>query len=619
MTGRHAGGNGHSSRSTRSTRSTGPRTRRWVGRGLAVAALVGIAAAAWLGWSGWRARDELTQAHQATDQLRAALVSGNTSAAQLALDQATTHAQNARSMTSDIVWRIAGAVPFLGRTPSAVTAAAADVDDIARDVLPGLVDVGRGLNPSLLVRGGDRINVAALAATAPSMRRASAGLERARATLDAISLDGVIGPVADGVRMIQHQLEAVAGELDAAATATRLLPPMLGATGTRRYLVVFQNNAESRGTGGLVGAFGVVQASKGQLSVVRLGSDTELMSAAAPVVDLGPAYRLLFGDSPGLWVNTNLSAHFPSAAIQQLELWRRQYGERLDGVIAIDPVALGYLLTAAGPATLPGGEQVTGSRVADLTMREVYARYAAPSQVTERKAFLQVVAKAVLTQVLTGVGSSQAELRALGQAASERRLLVYSAHADEEAGLAATELGGVVDAAPGPYAALAVDNASGSKIDYYLDRRLAYLLGSCPVAGALRSSSITVTVHDGAPATGLPAYAAYRLDRGPLNTPQGRGGDGSARDTLLVYAAVGSRLTRATLDGVTVSATPGVDGASPGRPVYVVSVVLAAGQTRTLVLQLQEPVVDVAPRGWVQPLVRPGLVSLPTVAATSCR
>ena len=395
---------------------------------------------------------------------------------------------------------------------------------------------------------------------------------------------------------------------------------MLGGDTPRRYLVVFQNNAEARATGGLVGAFGVLQATKGRLAVVRLGSDAELRSASAPVVNLGAAYRQLFGTDPAMWVNTNVSAHFPSAAVQQLELWRRQFGERLDGVVALDPVMLGYLLSAAGPATLPGGEQVTGVDVADLTMRTVYARYALPAQVPQRKAFLQVVAKAALDSILGAEGSSTAELAALGRAASERRLLVYSAHPVEESLLASTALGGVVDASPGPYAGLAVDNASGSKIDYYLAQRLDYALGACPGDGVTgtRSSTVTVTLHDGAPASGLPAYVAYRLDRGPPNSAAGRG-DGSVRETVLVYAALGAGLTSATLDGAAVTVTPGLDGANPGRPVFVLSVVLGAGQTRTIVLTLREPSVSLPARGWVTPLVRPTLLVLPTVEAATCR
>ena len=588
----------------------------WVLRGLGVLGLLLVAAGAWLVWSGLQARDELSAARRATHQLREALLRGDDAAASTALVTATSHAIRAESLTSSPVWTVADLVPYLGRTPRAVSRSASVVAGMGRELLPRLVAVARGLDPSRL-RAGDHIDVAALAATAPTVRAASDRVRRAETALDAISLDGVFGSVANGVRGIRAEASTLAGQLDTARTATSLLPPMLGAGLPRRYLVVFQNNAEARGTGGLVGAFAVVQATRGRITVVRLGSDSQLRSAKKPVVDLGKAYKALFGADPALWPNTNLSAHFPSAAVQQLELWRRQFGERLDGVIALDPVTLGYLLTASGPATLPSGERLTGSNVADLTMRAVYARYAAPSQVLQRKAFLQVVARAALGRLLSGAGSARGELAALARAAGESRLLVYSTHPAEEAQLAATALGGVVDAKPGPYAALAVNNASGSKIDYYLDRHLTYSLG-CAVGAStgLLSSTITVTLRDGAPSRGLPAYAAYRLDRGPLTTVRGRGGDGSVRETVLVYAAMGARLAEATLDGAPLKVTPGNDGAAPGRPVFVFSVDLTAGHTRTATLDLTEPAGGLATRTWVQPLVR---TATSTVRTQSCR
>ena len=588
---------------------------RWAA---AAAALLAVTAAGWLLWTGLRARTDLNQARVATEQLRSALVSGDAAAAQRALADVTAHADQAHALTTGPVWWSAARLPYVGNTAAAASQAASDVDQIARDVLPGLMDVGLVLNPSTL-RSGSQIDLAAIAAAAPAVSRADARLTQARRALSTVDLAWVAGPVADGIRAVQQQVDHVQSQLDAAVTATRLLPPMLGAAGPRNYLVVFQNNAEARGTGGLVGAFGVLQATAGRLTVVRLGSDVDLRSALAPVVDLGPHYRALFGSDPALWANTNLSAHFPFAAVQQLDLWRRQFDQTLDGVIALDPVALGYLLTAAGPAALPDGEHLTGEAVADLTMRQVYSRYAQPSQVPERKAFLQVVAKAALESILGHGGRTHSEIEALGRATAERRLLVYSSHPAEEEALAATPLAGVVDAVPGPYAGLAIDNASGSKIDYYMDRRMSYVLGACPVADSTRTSTIAVTLHDGAPASGLPPYAAYRLDRGPVASAAGRGGDGSVLETVLVYAATGASLTGATLDGAATSVTPGVDGASPGRPVFVASVELAAGQTRTLVLNLREPSTGLPARGWVAALVRPPVLELPTVQDATCR
>ena len=56
------------------------------------------------------------------------------------------------------------------------------------------------------------------------------------------------------------------GSVDALSRTATLLPAMLGRDGPRDYLIVFQNNAEWRSLGGIVGALAL------QRGVVELGA-----------------------------------------------------------------------------------------------------------------------------------------------------------------------------------------------------------------------------------------------------------------------------------------------------------------------------------------------------------
>ena len=588
---------------------------------LAGLVLLPAVAGAWLAWTGLQARDEVDLSKADVAALRDALVAGDLTAARAALSDARDHAGRARDLTSDLLWRAVGALPLVGRAPHAVTVASGVLAQTADQVLPGLVDLAARIDPRLL-RQKNRIDLAMLAATGPAVRHSLTLLAPLQAKLGELDTRWVPYPVTAGLATLRNQLANLAGDLTAVSTASTVIPPMLGESGTRSYLVVFQNNAESRGTGGLVGAYAVVQASQGRLAVTELGSDTGLVSARAPVVDLGTAYRQLFGDDPALWANTNLSAHFPYAAVQQLALWQRQHRQRLDGVVAVDPVMLGYLLAATGPARLSDGTVLTSANIAALTMSGVYVRYPSPTQDAARKQYLQTIAAAALSKLLSGAGDPRALLQALGRAAGERRLLVYSAHPDEQALIAGTAVSGVVDDSPGPYVGLAVDNASGSKIDYYLDRKVTYVR-ACSSAPTV-ATSVTVVLRDGAPDHGLPEYVGYRLDRGPQTSPAGRGGDGSVLERVLVYLSVGAQVTSATLDGQPMQFTPGTDGSGTGRPVVTFPVQLESGQARSIVLDLTEPAVTAVPpsgaraavRLWVQPLVR---TPITTVTAPVCR
>ncbi|WP_396229763.1 DUF4012 domain-containing protein, partial [Frankia sp. CpI1-P] len=57
---------------------------------------------------------------------------------------------------------------------------------------------------------------------------------------------------------------------------------MLGANGPRTYFIAFQNNAEIKGTGGLLGVFGVLTANHGKVDLVRTASNTELRDFPLP-------------------------------------------------------------------------------------------------------------------------------------------------------------------------------------------------------------------------------------------------------------------------------------------------------------------------------------------------
>ena len=64
------------------------------------------------------------------------------------------------------------------------------------------------------------------------------------------------------------------------------MPSMLGANGTRRYLLLVQNNAEIRPTGGIAGSFAILKADKGKLSMGKQGSIQDLLPFADPVLPM---------------------------------------------------------------------------------------------------------------------------------------------------------------------------------------------------------------------------------------------------------------------------------------------------------------------------------------------
>ena len=52
---------------------------------------------------------------------------------------------------------------------------------------------------------------------------------------------------------------------------------ILGFKGQQRYLLAFQNSAEARGTGGLIGAYAIVRIDHGRISIEQSGSNIDLI------------------------------------------------------------------------------------------------------------------------------------------------------------------------------------------------------------------------------------------------------------------------------------------------------------------------------------------------------
>ncbi|GHH64249.1 hypothetical protein GCM10017673_06560 [Streptosporangium violaceochromogenes] len=551
------------------------------------------------GWSAHLAlgaRDRLEETRQALFRLRDLANAGDLGSMAGALAGARRSAAEARRLTGGLDWSALTHLPGLGKGALTVRGLAETADELTA-VLADVHRAGAPLvAPGTRSLGDVRRILADLDTAAPVLTTAAARLGRAASRLAATPAHTGVGRIDQARETALRETGRLRGLVGDVATAAALIPPMLGHDGPRRYFLAFQTNAEARGTGGLVGAFGLLEADRGRIGVARLAANNGLDDSAVPVVDHGPAYRARYGPSATRMLSiSNLSPHFPYAAATWAALWERQNHRRLDGAVAIDPVGLSYLLELIGPVALPGGETLTAENVVALTERTAYARYPDP---VERKRFLVGVAEAVGEALTTSSAGPNRLFAVLSRMVGERRLQIWSRRGAEQRHLAATPLGGVLPRGPGPFAGLVVNNSAGGKLDYYLERSLDYRLGPCQ--GGSRSARVRIRLTNGVPAGSgerLPAYVTGRLD-----SPERAHVPGSNLLWVSLYAGVGAKVEQARLDGDRVSVIREVERS---HPVYSRLVELNPGQSRTLELDLREPVSAGRPLTPVQPLVRP--------------
>lgn len=577
-----------------------------------VAAVLGVLllAGLWVGLRTKQAVDALTRARSGVSDVRRAITDGDPATARDRLAVVQDDAARAKSASSDPVYRLAASLPVVGSTLDAVRGISATADLLAQDVLGPLVDASEALDPQVLRVAAGQVNVQALEDALPPVQRAASGVTAAQQRLAAVDTAGTPSQVQDAVSTVSRQLDELDRQLGPLTDALQILPPMLGADGPRRYLLAIQSNNEARGTGGFLGSWAVLGVDDGTVTIEEMAPRRYLDRQVYDTLplDFGPDYAAFYGDQPGSWSSANLSPNFPYAARLWLKYWQDRTGEQLDGVLTTDPVATAYLLDAVGGFQLPDGRVLDSHNFVRFTESSVYAVI---DDDADRDKYLKMIGRISLTRVLRFVGSPRHVVDALGKAVGEHRLLAYSTDPAEEEQLQQTVVGGTLPTGPGPFAAVALNNAAGNKADYYIGQELRYDLLGC--GADTQQTRITVTLTNAIPkGADLPYYVIGRNDLATPSDPRPtRGGD--TADWVQIYTAEGALMTGATLDGDPVEVQQGTER---GRPVYRVAVTVPASGSATVTLDLVEPLAAGPARTWTTPLVKPAVVSTDSFECT---
>ena len=555
-------------------------------------ALVGFGC--WLGVRGYQAKSSLEQARNSAQHAKDALLQGNTEDAVRWADSAHSYAQTARDETHSLPWNIAALVPWLGSPLKTGQQISDVVLGLAGEVLQPSANVGVSIAPDQLLKGG-RLDVQLLRREEPELTKISADATRLDAQARAISDPRYVSQLRDARSQLQRQASEIAKLLENTSLAARVAPSMMGADGPRTYFMGFQTNAEARGTGGLLGGFGILRFDNGTPTVDTLAADTELTGASASV-DLGAEFASEYGFTHPFtdFRNSNLSSHFPYAAQIWRSMWAQRTGTTVDGVVAIDPVALSYVLGAVGPVTTPDGEVITQGNVVELTESTAYARF--PTDQSARKKYLQDIATAVVKKMTGQIEAPRQLLDALGKAVSERRIAVWSSSPADQSLLEQTPLAHVIPDDPAPYAEVVINNLGGNKLDYYLKRRLEYAADGC--GADRRNSTVTVQLTNTLPPdTPMPDYVASS----PGLLPQiPKVPSGTMIASVRLLATEGATLVSAIADGQRVRVFPDKER---GHPSFEVQVAISPGKSGELSFHFSEPTSPGAPRVPIQPLL----------------
>jgi hypothetical protein len=377
----------------------------------------------------------------------------------------------------------------------------------------------------------------------------------------------------------------------------RLLEQLAGAHGPRRYLIAVANNAEMRGSGGMVLNYGVLEGRDGVVDLTAFGRIDELLLDAPVSDELVPddyLARWAGFDALIRWRQANLAGDFTVVAPVLEAMYTAASGQPVDGVLQVDPMGLAAILDGVGPVVVPELGEVNGGNVVPLTLNEAYARFPG---IEARSDVLGDVAEAAFRRLVDGeIPSLRTLATRVAEAAAGRHLVMHAT-----TGRVQNEL--ISFGADGAYPenvdtlALTTQNLAGNKLDYYLDTELK-------VTGELSESSLgelraEVTLRNTAPAGAT--QPRYVFGPGPVAT---RLAPGVLRSLVTLYLPFGTTLTGASGDALV---EPAGDGTEADRPYATFTVDVPAGEARTVVLDLATP-----PRAEAPLVVVPSATIRPT-------
>ncbi|WP_157802990.1 DUF4012 domain-containing protein [Compostimonas suwonensis] len=566
---RSHGGGGRSHGSRRRRRRRARRIWLWSIVGVLAVLLAGIA---WIGVRAFLAKGELEAALPLAKKVQSDIVAADGAAAEADGARLTVHATSAAQLTSDPVWRAAETLPWIGKNLTVMRELAGTVDDVAQGAVLPLSQLAGSIQLSDFKPVGGQVDLQPMIDSRPSVALAANALGHAEERASGIDSSGVIGPLADA----HDQLSDLLGDASTAVTAldgaVKLVPAMLGAEGPRNYLVLFQNNAELRSTGGISGAIALIHTDNGALQLAAQASSGDFQRFEPPPFDLPIETKALYGDDTTRYIqDVNLTPQFPLAAQIASGMWQNAFGGTIDGVIAIDPVALSYILEASGPIMLPTGDTLSSENAVQLLLRDVYSRY---SKSSEQDDFFEAAAVAVFSAVASGEVDPLKLISAFAKAGNERRILIWNSDSATQNILTGTTLsGGLPQSTPdeerfGVY----LNDATGAKMDPYLDVSIATGQVICRRDG-LPNYGIRVTLANTAPpdaATSLPPYVTGGGVYGV--TP------GSIRTNIAVYGPPGSYNLGVARDGEDAPYQPTSDS---GYTLSYLQVELAPGESAT--------------------------------------
>jgi hypothetical protein len=422
------------------------------------------------------ARNDLSAARSALEAARSAMTSHDVEPGRVALERAGVALGRAGDRAGRFPLVLLRPVPLLG-SPVKALAAGVTAGNEATAAGRILNEAAEAFPTSGTGAGVDGHNLSAFHAAALKSSEAldAAGMHLAAART---ALQGPAGaflpPVSSPAISLLKTVDGASKQLHSAARGLRLLSSLTSAETDVRLLLLSQDSMELRPTGGFIGSFGVFHFDHGQVELERYENSVGGLALPEPPMDAPDDLENVMG-RPWDLSNSNWWPDFPTSAATAVEMFRRQGGGEVAGVVAVTEHVMARLVGAVGPVTLPSySKPVVEEGFAERVLYEVEIKR---PQDNPRKKFLTELADEVFHRLFAlPADKLPVVAETLGHAAAAGDLQIYFANPAWQADVAGSVLEGALPkAAPGEdFLLLSETNMTAGKANAELVRNVTY-------------------------------------------------------------------------------------------------------------------------------------------------
>lgn len=533
-----------------------------------------LVAGAFFARSVLQTKADLNRSAASATALQQAIAVGDKQAATLSLARLQTSAAAAHLHSNGPMWKATSKVPFVGDDIDSVRVVADVLNQVAINVMPPLVELSTQLDLNTFAPHNGKVDLKALSTLEDPVAQAHSQLYNHNSKLSSIDLGDINGLVRGPVGSFKKKISDATQATSIANDVLGLAPKMLGDK-NRTYLFAFQNNAETRSTGGIAGTYLLATVNEGKIKLTDQGS-------TGPLGNIKPTFKLTSEEKElyskrmtTFFPDTNLTPEFPRTAEIMKSMVKDKLDVDVDGVVSVDPIAMSYVLVGTGPVTIPDGTVINAQNAVAQLLNKSYLRY--PNVADSSKFFDDTAAK-LFTVFTDGVGNTGQTVRGLVRASKERRILVWSAHRAEQKKLETMSVAATLsdDTSLQPTLGVYTNDSVGAKLNYYLHPSTSVTSVTCEGFGT-QTLAAEVTLRSTVPknAADLPfsILGASQKDR-----------PGVMRLNLRFYLPTGGSLLSAQIEGTKlgVQTRP-----HKGHPVFGVPVVLKPGQISKVNIQFR--------------------------------